>query len=228
MQGTLVELRRPYDDDYLLIERWLAPTSAAAVLTADATGLVTVDEIRALNTSGAMRHFMVYLIGEDRAVGCVNFKRSGPPGCFEIGGAIGQADLWQRGYGIEAFTLLIDHLFHACNAHRVQFTTAAFNKHIIAAATRSEFVCEGILREYYFLDGQWHDAVLWSVLRDEFYASIDYAAKISDRYRIPDAVSAEDKAAARRLLADFLSGNPESSSIGLFLGTAAGVGVAST
>ncbi|WP_018218338.1 GNAT family N-acetyltransferase [Salinispora vitiensis] len=217
MKGRFVALRRPYDADFELIEQWLAPESMTAVLTTDAGGLVTARQVRELNESGAMRHYMVWLLDEDRAVGCVNYKRSGPAGCFEIGGAIGEADIWQRGYGIEAFTLLVDHLFHAGNAHRVQFTTAIYNRHIINAVTKAAFVCEGILREYYFLDGRWHDAVLWSVLRDEFYHGAEIAARISDRYRLPDIIPERDKAAARETLARFLAGDRDTTSIGQFL-----------
>jgi RimJ/RimL family protein N-acetyltransferase len=209
MEGRTVVLQAPDDRDYARIEEWLAPTSLTAVLTVDDRDLITADQIRELNRNGVVRHFMVRVKSADSTIGCVNYKRSGP-GCFEIGGAIGESELWRHGYGIEAFTLLLDHLFHARNAHRVQFTTAAFNQHIVAAATRSGFVCEGILRQCYFLDGQWHDAILWAMLREEFYAGL----ATTQGYDLRDVVPASEKAAARRILAEFLAANPGSTSIG--------------
>jgi hypothetical protein len=59
--------------------------------------------------------------------------------------------------------------------------------------------CYGEARkDYYFVDGQYHDALIGSILRNEYYA-----------VREPSAIiPAEDKEAARRIAAEFLEKNP--------------------
>jgi hypothetical protein len=122
-----------------------------------------------------------------------------------IGGAIGDPELWSRGYGAEAFDLLIDHLFHARNAHRVQFTTAMYNKNVLRLATRAGFVLEGVLREYYYLDGCHHDAVVWSLLRSEYYGVVEHLKRTDPDFALPETVSESDKVEARRIVAQYLA-----------------------
>jgi hypothetical protein len=101
--------------------------------------------------------------------------------------------------------LLLDYLFHERNAHRVQATTALFNKHSMSVLTRGEFVLEGVLRRYYYLDGEYHDATVWSMLREEYYAIAARMQQKNPELTVTDLVPAADKAEARRLLADYLA-----------------------
>jgi hypothetical protein len=72
-----------------------------------------------------------------------------------------------------------------------------------------EFFCsgllrlEGVLRDYYFLDGEYHDAVIGSLLRDEYYALVD-------AYQIvpPNTISEGEKEQARKLLLEHLALHP--------------------
>ena len=210
MQGALVDLRPPQDDkDYGLIASWLRPLSASAVLTADSE-LITADELQQLNRRGTVRHLMVDTV-EGESIGVVSWRPLGAPGGFSIGSAVGDPERWSAGYGGEATAMIVDHLFHACNAHRVQVVTAMFNKHSVRMAARSAFVLEGILRRYYFLDGEYHDAAVWSLLRDEYYAEVRRVAALNPIFGVPDQVPAQDKAEARRTLAGYVAqGRPTS------------------
>ena len=62
---------------------------------------------------------------------------------------------------------------------------------------------DGILRDYYFLDGTYHDAVAASILRDEYYN-----LRNSVRMAPADIVPREEKEKARELLAKYLTDNP--------------------
>lgn len=205
MRGKFVELRLPRDEgDYALIAAWVRPLSATAVLAGDSE-LITAEEIQAINRSGTVRHFMVTTrAGEP--VGVVSWRPHGAPGGYAIGSAVGDPERWTDGYGGEATALLVDYLFHICNAHRIQVVTALFNKHSMRMVVRAPFVLEGVLRHYYFLDGEYHDAAIWSMLRDEYYAEVRRAAALHPGFGAPDLVPAADKAEARRLLADYLAG----------------------
>ncbi|MEU5210753.1 GNAT family protein [Streptomyces sp. NPDC020742] len=204
MQGRLVTLEWPGDDDWAAIATWLRPGSPAAVLSGD-WELLGAAEIEQANRAGRVHNLVIRTKDGDR-IGTVSYQRSGRIGGFTVGGAIGAPELWRRGYGAEAVVLLVDYLFHQLDAHRVQVTTAGYNKGIIRLMTKTPFVVEGILRDHCYLDGAYHDAIVWGLLRDEHYASL----KPSEDNRVlavglEDFVSEDDKTQARAVLVEHLA-----------------------
>lgn len=202
MRGRLVKLDRPTDDDYRLIEHWMASDAPVARLTGDLGADLSAEELKKAD-GGSTRIYIVRTLTDDTAVATVNFRRESP-GCFSIGGAVGDPRLWQQGYAADAFVVLIDHLFHTCDARKVQATVMIFNKVSMRMLTRAGFVCEGVRREHCYLDGRWHDAVLWSMLRREFYERAERDAQRGERFALQDLVPAADKEQGRRLLAEHL------------------------
>ncbi|WP_330239814.1 GNAT family N-acetyltransferase [Streptomyces sp. NBC_00525] len=216
MKGKFVRLERPSQDDYALMAQWFGPDSVVAVMTATEGEAVSAEDFRNLDHSGGLRQFSVH-DRNGKTVGAVHYRAHGPVGGYVIGGAIGDPELWSQGYGAEAFDLLLDHLFHARGAHRVQFTTAMYNKNVLRLATRAGFVLEGILREYYYLDGCHHDAVIWSLLRKEYYGVVEYLKRTEPGFTLPEAIPESDKVEARRIVADYLAGTEGESSTRLLL-----------
>jgi putative acetyltransferase len=51
--------------------------------------------------------------------------------------------------------------------HRVELQVYGFNERAIAHAERSGYVREGVRRKAYLRDGEWQDAVLFGLLREE-------------------------------------------------------------
>lgn len=200
-------LRWPDSDDYALVEEWLKPMSPTAALTGDANEMVLAADVRAANESGKVRYLMVDAL-DGTTIGVVNHRRVGSAGSYAIGGAVGDPQRWGAGAGADAFTLLVDLLFHQLNAHRVEFTTASFNRHTMSLLTKGGFVLEGVLRDYYFLDGQYHDRTVWSILREEFVAGAQAHAAISP---VADLVPEQDKQRARTALAKYLASDPPTS-----------------
>ncbi|MFI6765899.1 GNAT family N-acetyltransferase [Streptomyces sp. NPDC050355] len=197
-------LEWPGDDDWAAIASWLRPGSPAAVLSGD-WELLGAAEVEQANRSGRVHHLVIRTKDGER-IGTVSYQRSGRIGGFTVGGAIGSPELWRRGYGAEAVVLLVDYLFHQLDAHRVQVTTAGYNKGIIRLMTKTPFTVEGILRDHCYLDGRYHDAIVWGLLRDEHYASL----KPSDDNRVlnvglDDFVPEDDKTQARAILAAHLA-----------------------
>ncbi|MEU9893372.1 GNAT family protein [Streptomyces phaeochromogenes] len=219
MKGRRVSLDRPTDTDYELIADWLGPASQAAVLTADAGEYVTPEDLKRLNSTGQIRQFAVRT-HDGTTVGTVNYRQQGPVGNYAIGGAIGDPELWQRGLGAEAFDLLIDHLFHARNAHRMQFTTALYNKGVLRMVTRAGFVLEGILRDHHYLDGTYHHAAIWSLLRYEYYDSLARQELRDPNYVRPDVIPESAKAQALDIMLSHLKHPRSETSIQLLLSDA--------
>lgn len=206
MKGRLVGLQWPSDGDWALIAEWLRPASPAAAMSSDWESVSAAD-VEQINRSGKVRNLVIRCLGDNEAVGVVSYQQAGRPDSYSLGGIVGEPDLWNRGYGAEAMVLLVDMLFHQMAAHRVTARTAMYNKNVTRLMMRTQFVVEGVLRDHFFLDGSYHDAVLWAMLRDEFYESL----RPSEHNRVIGTgpatfVSEDDKRVTGRLFADYLAG----------------------
>ncbi|MDO9173446.1 MAG: GNAT family protein, partial [Actinomycetota bacterium] len=88
--------------------------------------------------------------------------------------AIGIALLPQhrgKGYGTIAQRLLVDHLFREYGVHRVQSDTAMDNPAEQRALEKAGFTREGVVRDAEERDGEYHDHVLYGMLRTEWERS---------------------------------------------------------
>ncbi len=189
------------------MEGWLRPFAPASALTGDTHERVTAAAIKEADDSGAVRYFMVVATSGE-PVGMVNHRKVGSAGSYAVGGAIGDPEKWNSGCGADALAILVDHLFHQLNAHRVEFATASFNRHTMSILTKGGFVLEGVLRDYYFIDGQYHDRTIWSILRDEF---VEAARAFAKRSPVADLVPAGDKQHAQAAFARYLAEDPPTS-----------------
>jgi len=72
-----------------------------------------------------------------------------------------------RGLGDEAARIFQRLLLVGLGFHRIELQIYAFNGRAIAHAERSGFVREGVRRKAYFRDGEWQDAVLFALVRED-------------------------------------------------------------
>jgi RimJ/RimL family protein N-acetyltransferase len=123
---------------------------------------------------------------EGRLVGDVDARSPAhafPPGVFEIGVSIFAVDDRRKGYGSEATRLLVDHLFDAEQAARVQATTAEWNEPMRALLARLGFTEEGVLRSYFPAAEGRDDYVMCSLTRDEWLDGGDGSRPTEPRAR---------------------------------------------
>lgn len=73
----------------------------------------------------------------------------------------------RRGYGWRAQRLLAEYLFATTAANRVEADTDVMNLPEQRALERAGFRREGILRGAQFRAGEWHDMVLYSMIRSD-------------------------------------------------------------
>ncbi|WP_017613027.1 GNAT family N-acetyltransferase [Nocardiopsis salina] len=73
-----------------------------------------------------------------------------------------------HGFGTAATDLVLQYAFEQVGLHRVGLEVFEFNENARRSYARSGFREEGVLREFLYWDGEWHDAVLMSVLDREF------------------------------------------------------------
>jgi RimJ/RimL family protein N-acetyltransferase len=110
---------------------------------------------------------------EGRLVGDVDARSPAsafPPGVYEIGVTLFDRRDRGRGYGLEAARLLVDHLFDAEEAARVQATTAAWNEPMRAILARLGFREEGLLRSFFPTAEGRDDYVMYGITRRDWLA----------------------------------------------------------
>jgi diamine N-acetyltransferase len=94
---------------------------------------------------------------------------------IEVGGTvIGDLNLdpayLGQGYGREAIGLMLDWAFRIQNYERIWLDTWATNERAIRCYQSLGFVEEGRQRRHLFVDGEYVDAVLMGLLREEWQA----------------------------------------------------------
>lgn len=76
---------------------------------------------------------------------------------------------WSKGYGYEITQCVLDYAFNILKLHKIDLHVLEYNKRAIASYKKNGFIQEGILRENAFLNNEWHNDIVMSILRDEFY-----------------------------------------------------------
>lgn len=195
MKGHLVKLKAIEEEDYELFANWVTPSRTSS-LARGGNDFVTSKEVKADIESGNTHHVMV-LTHDNKKIGFVSWTPQKYEGNYLLGGVIGNPELWDSGYGAEAGALVMDYLFHQKNAHKLQFINGLHNSRSIRFIMKTKLVIEGILRDHYFIDGEYHDAVVSSILRDEFYAYPE-----TDSI---DSIPKEEKRTIRQELYEYLN-----------------------
>lgn len=200
LTGASVSLR-PHrgDDDIALVARWLA--SPDAVHSSRGPRFLSLPAARDL-VAGSARHMLVAETG-GQPIAALSWQPSGPAGGYGLDHIVGVPEAWGAGAGREAVSILLDYLFQGLNAHRVQAITAVYDRMMVEILLGLGLTVEGVLRDYFYLDGRYHQAVVVAQLAGEYRNS-------SAGDRRGRAVSDEDKAAARRILNGHLAGSGHS------------------
>ncbi|MDT0328175.1 GNAT family N-acetyltransferase [Nocardiopsis lambiniae] len=84
--------------------------------------------------------------------------------------ALSGTDVTGKGYGTAATDLVLEYAFTVAGLHRVALEVFDFNARARRSYEKSGFVREGVWRQALRWDGEWHDAILMSILADEYAA----------------------------------------------------------
>lgn len=203
MKGQSVELVPFVDhDDCALMAKWC--TSASDRYHTGTSRFFTPEEVRDMTGGSGPHHGNLLIRALDGpGLGAVEWRQKAYSGSYTVGLIVGDDALWGRGYGVEAILLVLELLFHSYNARRVEFMAGSFNRRMMEIFAKDLFHVEGVLRDYFFLDGEYHDAVMCSILRHEYYDT-DRRTWPAPRNAVPES----EKQAARRLLQKYLTDHP--------------------
>lgn len=73
-----------------------------------------------------------------------------------------------KGYGSEATRLIVDYGFKQLKLHRIELEVYDFNPRAQRVYEKAGFVREGVRRDVLLWDGEYHSAIVMSVLRHEY------------------------------------------------------------
>jgi RimJ/RimL family protein N-acetyltransferase len=136
-------------------------------------GATTVDEQKAWIAArpGNEYNFIQVVKATEYPVGMISLvdvdlvHRRAEPAHF----LIGEEDAVKgKPIAAEATRLLYEYAFDTLNLHRVYGPLSADNKKMILWNHYLGMQEEGRLRDHYFLNGKWHDAVLMGLLESEY------------------------------------------------------------
>jgi [ribosomal protein S5]-alanine N-acetyltransferase len=85
----------------------------------------------------------------------------------QIGYSIGQ-NFWNKGYTKMAVKLVLNYAFKDINLNRVEIRIDCNDEKSIKLLDDLNCICEGRLRSSIYRKGEFHDLLLYSILRNEF------------------------------------------------------------
>lgn len=84
---------------------------------------------------------------------------------------IGESSAWSRGLGSEAARLTVAYGFDKLNLETIYLGVNTENKRAIKSYEKAGFVPEGVRRKLIYRNGRYYDALMMSILREEYFAA---------------------------------------------------------
>jgi RimJ/RimL family protein N-acetyltransferase len=103
----------------------------------------------------------------------------------EVSLMVGERARWGQGFGTDALRTIVDACFASWNLHRVWLRSEAFNERAHRLYRRCGFAHEATLRDATFLDGRYHDVLVFGLLEPP--ATGDESVDASSGHRKPTA-----------------------------------------
>lgn len=172
LDGDRVQLRRHEPGNYGLYAEWygdpeiwhLTSWSAAPL---GRSAVKRLFEERELSTTDDS--FAIHVEGEEEPVGVISLMNiSEANASADLSVIVGQSEDRNRGFGAEAIEMILGYAFDDLGLNRVGLSVFEFNEPAIATYERLGFEREGRLRRAVRRADGFHDALLMSVLRDEW------------------------------------------------------------
>lgn len=116
-------------------------------------------------------HFVICLVEDGRPIGTAGLHALDlENGNAEFGISIGEKAEWNKGYGTETLHAICDFGFGQLRLERIYLEVYAPHAAGQRAYEKAGFRTEGTMRHAHFADGEHMDALVMSLLRDEWLA----------------------------------------------------------
>ncbi len=170
LEGKRVFLRAIERDDLPKIREWYNDYGMRGVWVGGYNPMSAerFEQERFVDTSDdKRRRLAVVLRKTGELIGTVTYQ-IGDFNSAEIGIAIGEEKFRRGGYGTEASQLLLKICFLEENFHKLSLWTGGWNIPAQKLAESLGFKLAVRIRKGFMRDGEWHDALFYDMLREEY------------------------------------------------------------
>lgn len=180
LQGARIVLRDKKFEDAENDYRWrsdpeLARLDAAIPLTMSFERYLKLFEDQMKYPTPGSHHYSIETLDGLFIGNCMYYDMDTVNREAELGIVIGDRDYWSGGYGYDAVTTLLDHMFNARNLKRVYLHTLEWNGRAQKSFSKSGFNPVKPVRRMA------HDFLLMDVLREDWFSTS--AERLAARFR---------------------------------------------
>jgi RimJ/RimL family protein N-acetyltransferase len=180
LQGARIVLRDKKFEDAENDYRWrsdpeLARLDAAIPLTMSFERYLKLFEDQMKYPTPGSHHYSIETLDGLFIGNCMYYDMDAVNREAELGIVIGERDYWSDGYGYDAVTTLLDHMFNARNLKRVYLHTLEWNGRAQKSFSKSGFNPVKPVRRMA------HDFLLMDVLREDWFSTS--AERLAARFR---------------------------------------------
>jgi len=175
LTGRQIRLSPTGEDDLAQTRSWANDKGLAA----DILRVLPVSEtdqrrwLADINQDPAKQVFTIKTVDDDTHIGnCGLYHVDWIHRRAEFWILIGNREYHGRGIGTETTALILKYAFQSLNLQRVYLHVAENNAPAVALYSKTGFVKEGVLRNHYFINGQYLDVLVMSILAEDYVRSL--------------------------------------------------------
>ncbi|MEA1979509.1 MAG: GNAT family protein [candidate division Zixibacteria bacterium] len=165
--GKKTYLRPATSDDVLNFHRWTIlsePQSMSSGMRFFKTALEVAEDYKKREISNKNQSFAIVSKEEKALVGKISYFNFNPLNRSAELGLLIDPDKQKNGYATDALKILIKFLFHSFGLNKVYAQTSAENKGAVKLLESLNFNQDGILRDHYFIDGEFQNGLIYSFM----------------------------------------------------------------
>ncbi len=159
------------ENDAEKFTEWLNDLEMTQYLVNLHTRVITMETEKEILKKIANEHnYSIIDISSNELIGSCSFlKMDNLNQSAVVGIFIGNKNYWNKGYGRDALSLLMDYGFKVLNLHTISLRVASFNERAIKCYEKIGFKIFGRKRECLLKGGRRYDMIYMDILYNEFY-----------------------------------------------------------
>lgn len=171
-KGERVRLRKISNEDVSVYHKWRNDMEVMHFTNPSLDVFTYADTenfVESITDSHNSKGYMIEEINTDKPIGVtslinIDYVNQNAECIIDIG----DKDYWSKGFGREAFILLVDFAFKELNLHKIYLRVFSFNERAIKLYRNLGFDEEGKLKEQLYRDGNWHDIIFMGLLKRNY------------------------------------------------------------
>lgn len=171
-ENKMIKLRKLSANDYTTYHDWRNDMEVMETTSLN-FDIYTLEEteqfISAIAAQSTAKGYLIEYKETEQTVGIVSlinidYKNRSAECVIDIG----VKDVWGKGIGTAAISLILEYAFNELNLNRLYLQVFSFNERAIKLYEKMRFIHEGKFRQALYRKGKWHDIVIMGILKDEY------------------------------------------------------------